>query len=56
MDVQFILDPYAIVSYCTSYLTRFDKAITKQLKPIVINCNENKIQANIHIQKMGNTF
>jgi hypothetical protein len=33
------------------------KTITKELKAItIINCNENKIEANIHILKMGYTF
>jgi len=26
------------------------------LKNIIISCNENKIEAHIHIQKMGNAF
>jgi hypothetical protein len=56
MDVQFILDPYVVVSYCTSYLTKFDKTITRELKTIIINCSENENQTNIHIQKLRNTF
>jgi hypothetical protein len=56
-DVQFILDCYVIAKYCTSYLTKIDKTITKELKALtIINCNENKIEANIHILKMGYTF
>jgi hypothetical protein len=55
MDVQFILDPYVVASYCTSYLTNIDKTITKEFKSISINCNESKIEANIRIQKVGNT-
>jgi hypothetical protein len=47
MDVQFILDPYIAMSYCTSYLIEIDKTITKELKAIIINYNENKIEANI---------
>jgi hypothetical protein len=39
-----------------SYLTKIDKTMTKNLKNIIINCNENKIEAHIHIQKMGNVF
>jgi hypothetical protein len=27
-DIQFILDPYAITTYCTSYMTKIDKSIT----------------------------
>jgi hypothetical protein len=29
MDVQFILDLYVTMSYCTFYLTNIDKTITK---------------------------
>jgi len=54
--VQFILDPYATVSYCTSYWTKINKTITKELKAIIIHCNENIIEANTHIWKMGNTI
>jgi hypothetical protein len=28
-DVQFILDPYVVASYCISYLTKMDKSITQ---------------------------
>ncbi len=56
IDVQFILDPYVATNYCTSYLTKTDKTITKELKNIIINCYKNKIKARTHIQKMGNAF
>jgi hypothetical protein len=46
MDVQFILDLYVATNYCTFYLTNINKTITKELKAITINCNENKIEAN----------
>jgi len=54
--VQFILDPSAVTSYCTSYLTKIDKTVTKELKNIIISCNENKIETHICVQKMGNIF
>jgi len=56
MDVQFILYPYVVISYYTYYLTKIDKTITRELKTIIINCNENKNQTKLHIQKLGNTF
>ncbi len=28
-NVQFILDPYVVVSYCTFYLTKIDKIVRK---------------------------
>jgi hypothetical protein len=30
--------------------------MTKELKNIIISCYENKIEAHIYIQKMGNAF
>jgi predicted nucleic acid binding AN1-type Zn finger protein len=30
--------------------------ISKELKYIITNCNEKKIEAHTHIQKMGNVF
>jgi hypothetical protein len=50
-NVQFIFDTYATTSYCRSYLIKIDKTITKELKTIIINCNENKIEVNICIKK-----
>jgi hypothetical protein len=55
-NVQFIFDPYATTNYYTSYLAKNDKTITRKLKAIVINWNENIIETNIHIQKLGNIF
>jgi hypothetical protein len=33
---QYILDPYAATSYCTSYLTKIDKYAIQEMK-IIIN-------------------
>jgi hypothetical protein len=30
--------------------------VTKELKNIIISCNEKKIETHTHIQKMGNDF
>jgi hypothetical protein len=35
---------------------KIDKTITMGLKSITNNYNQNTIEANSHIQKMGNTF
>ncbi len=56
INVQFILDLMLIASYCTSYLTKIDKVMTKELKIIIISCYENKIETHICIRKMGNDF
>ncbi len=55
-DVQFILDVYVATNYYTSYLTKINKMVTKELKNIIISCNENKIETHTCIQKMGNDF
>jgi hypothetical protein len=35
-NTQFILDPYAATSYCTSNLTKNDKYITIEFEPSLI--------------------
>jgi hypothetical protein len=45
-DAQFIIDPYAIASYYTSYLTKIDKNVTQELQTITFQ----------HIQEIGNAF
>ena len=55
-DIQFILDPYAVATYCTSYMTKVDKSMTMELKSILQKCITNKIDANIRILKLGNVF
>ena len=46
-DLQFILDPYATTSYCTSYLTKIDKTVTQELNKIIANQTKENIEANI---------
>jgi hypothetical protein len=46
---QFIQDPYATTSYCTFYLTKIDKIVPKELKNVIISCNENKIETHTRI-------
>ena len=55
-DIQFILDPYAVTTYCTSYMTKVDKFMTTLLKSILQKCITNKTDANIRILKLGNAF
>ncbi len=38
--MQFILDLYVATNYCTSYLTKIDNMLTKELKVIIVNSNE----------------
>ncbi len=37
IDIQFILDPYATITYYTSYVTKIDKSITSELHSIIKN-------------------
>jgi hypothetical protein len=55
-DIQFILDPYAAATYCTSYMTNVDKSITSELSSIIKTCVTEKIDANTRILKLGNAF
>jgi hypothetical protein len=55
-DIQFILDPYAAATYCTSYITKVDKSITTELKSILQKCIAEKTDANLRILKLGNAF
>lgn len=32
------------------------KMVSKELKPIIANCNEKEVRTHIHIQTMGNAF
>jgi len=56
IDIQFVLNPYAIATYCTSYMTKIDKSITSKLHSIIKICIANNIDANIKTQKLGNVF
>jgi len=35
--IQFILDPYVAITYCTSYITKINKSITFELHSIIKN-------------------
>jgi hypothetical protein len=55
-DIQFILDPYAIASYCTSHLTKFDRTITNEFQTIIKKCEREHVDANLRVRKLGNAF
>jgi hypothetical protein len=55
-DIQFILDPYAAATYCTSYMTKVDKNITSELQSIMQKCIDNKVLADERILKLGYVF
>ncbi len=41
---------------CTNPFEIIDKMVTKELKTIIANCNEKKVGAHIHIQRVGNAI
>ncbi len=56
IDIQVILDPYAVVTYCTSYMTKIDKSTTLELHSIIQKFIANNINVNTRIEKLGNDF
>jgi len=55
-NIQFILDPYAGTCYSTSYLTKIDKTITNEFQTIIKNCENENVDTNLKIRKLGNVF
>jgi hypothetical protein len=55
-DIQFILDPYATATYCTSYMPKVDKSITTELKSILQKCIAEKTDANLRNLKVRQCF
>jgi hypothetical protein len=53
---QFILDPYVATSYYTSYLTKIDKSITNEFQTIIKKCEDENIDVNLKIRKLGNAL
>jgi len=56
IDIQFIFDPYVAPSYCTSYLTKFDRTITNEFQTIIKKCENKNVDANLKVRKLGNVF
>ncbi len=51
--IQFIFDLYATTSYCTSYLTKIDKTITNKFQTIIKKCENENVDANLRVRKLG---
>ena len=45
-NLQFVLNPYVAALYCTSYMKKIDKTISKELNKIIQNCIVEKTNAN----------
>ena len=55
-DAQYILDPYAAATYCTSYLTKVDNTITSSLQKIIKQSKTENYDAITRIKKLGTTL
>jgi hypothetical protein len=53
---QFILDPYAIITYYTFYLTKINYFVTWKMQNILDKCRCEKIGTFEWIKKLGNVF
>jgi competence CoiA-like predicted nuclease len=55
-NIQFFFDSYAATSYYTSYLTKFDKTVTNEFQTIIKKCENENVDANLKVRKLGNVF
>jgi hypothetical protein len=55
-NAQFILYPYATTTYCSFYLTKVDKSITREMRIIWDKCKCEKTKAFEQIKKLRNAF
>ena len=56
MDIQFILDPYACVSYIVNYVGKAQKGMSKLLQNIIQQSKEGKISIREQLKSVANTF
>jgi hypothetical protein len=56
IDIQFIFDLYAATSYYTSNLTKIDKTITNKFQTIIKKCENENVDGNLKVRKLGNVF
>ncbi len=55
-NAQFILDPYIPTIYCTFYLTKINKFVTREIKIILNKCKCEETNAFEQIKKLKNAF
>ncbi len=53
---RYIFDAYAAASYYTSHLTKIDKSITNECWTIIKKCEDENIDVDLKIKKLGNAF
>jgi hypothetical protein len=55
-DAQYVLNAYAVASYCTSYMTKIDKSMTSAFRRIHKEHERSHIDAIQMIHTLGNTL
>jgi hypothetical protein len=55
-NVQYVLNAYAVTSYCTSYMTKVDKSMTSAFRRIRKEHEKTQIDAMKMIHTLGNTL
>jgi hypothetical protein len=55
-DAQYVLNAYVATSYCTSYMTKFDKSMTSAFRRTRRECEKSHIDAMQMIRTLRNTL
>jgi hypothetical protein len=56
VNVQYILDPYFAIIYCTSYLIKVNKYVTQEMTSMLNKCKHEQYEASERTKKLENTF
>ena len=56
IDAQYVLNAYAVASYCSSYMTKVDKSMTNAFRRIHKEHERSEIDAIQMISTLGNTL
>jgi len=56
MDIQFILDAYACVKYCVSYIAKSCRGMSKLLKNVVEDIHYGNLSIKEKLRKIANVF
>jgi hypothetical protein len=56
MDIQFILDPYACISYIVNYVAKSQRGMSMLLRNIIEKSREGKISIKEQLKMVANTF
>lgn len=56
IDAQFVLNAYAIASYCTSYMKKVDKSMTNAFKRIRREHEKSKLKVIEMVSSLGNVL